>query len=491
MPLARYTAAVLDAAGNAVPGCAIEVRNEDTGLLARLYSDRDGLSPISNSFDATEATFSFHTTGGAYRVRATKGAFSVEWRFVAVGTMQEQDVEGIVFSLQAGVVPALTAADLDLYIPPVPEEGEALPRAGVVYADPVKSNNGYWVYSFDDEEWQFARPLSDTLARLTVVDGDENDIVATSFPGVDPSSVVAFFIDPDEPNTGPVTVSIDGNDPVPAYDYTGNQFPAGAFAGRVFLTLEEDGSLRSVMPADLVAQAQYWAELSEQVALPDGVITTAKLADGGVTEPKLDAALAAKINDKLDKDAANVGDATAQAAFRAAIGVTDGAWELIGTASPSGVLSADFINLSAFRKLRMTFLIAPASDNVNALIRTDNNNGASFDDGASDYAYVVSYTGGSSISVANNAASTAASFAIGVGNDVGEFVAGVIVVDGWNQALRSTLNAQASWRSQSGTFISGQAGMQRLSASAQDAIQIRFASGNIASGFVMLEGVRG
>ena len=137
MTLARYTGTVQDAAGNAVAGCEIEVRSESTGLLAVLYSDRDGLNQISNRFTAPDATFSFHTTGGAYRVTATKAGFSAEWRFVAIGTMQEQDVEGIVFSLQAGIVPALTRAELELYIPPVPEEGEALPRAGVVYADPV------------------------------------------------------------------------------------------------------------------------------------------------------------------------------------------------------------------------------------------------------------------------------------------------------------------------------------------------------------------
>eukprot|EP00873_Tetraselmis_striata_P030373 jgi/Tetstr1/450637/TSEL_037673.t1 len=269
-----------DAAGNAVAGCEIEVRNEDTGLLAVLYSDRDGLNQISNRFTAPDATFSFHTTGGAYRVVATKGAFSAEWRFVAIGTMQEQDVEGIVFALQAGIVPALTRAELELYIPPVPEEGEALPRAGVVYADPVVSNNGYWVYSFDDEEWQWARPLSDTLARLTIVGGDENAIVATASPGVDPASVIGFFIDPPTPNTGPVTVSINGDDPVSAYDYTGAEFPEGAFSNRLFLTREVDGSLRSVMPADIIAQADQKRLYAEEWAQSANPISVAAGGDG-------------------------------------------------------------------------------------------------------------------------------------------------------------------------------------------------------------------
>lgn len=176
---------------------------------------------------------------------------------------------------------------------------------------------------------------------------------------------------------------------------------------------------------------------------------------------------------------------------RAARQAFDGAWELIGTASPSGVLSADFIGLSSYRHLRMTFKITPVTDNVNAFIRTDDNNGASFDDGASDYGYVVMYSGGSSVTVASSTAGTAATFAVGVGNDTDEFISGVITISEWNQAARSSLNAQTIWRSQGGTFISGTAGMQRLSASAQNAIQIRFSSGNIASGFIMLEGVRG
>ncbi|MAN77773.1 MAG: hypothetical protein CML24_11420 [Rhizobiales bacterium] len=328
MTLARYTGTVQDAAGNAVAGCEIEVRSESTGLLAVLYSDRDGLNQISNRFTAPDATFSFHTTGGAYRVTATKAGFSAEWRFVAIGTMQEQDVEGIVFSLQAGIVPALTRAELELYIPPVPEEGEALPRAGVVYADPVASNNGYWVYSFADEEWKWARPLSDTLARLTIVGGDENAIVATASPGVDPASVIAFFIDPSTPNTGLVTISINGDDPVSAYDYTGAEFPAGAFSNRLFLTREADGSLQSVMPADIVAQAAakleeflshflgnfaddtaaataagtpvegqfYWNTTSKIYRYFDGStwqpFPYAALDDGSVTEPKLANAVA-------------------------------------------------------------------------------------------------------------------------------------------------------------------------------------------------------
>eukprot|EP00873_Tetraselmis_striata_P020805 jgi/Tetstr1/441069/TSEL_029337.t1 len=221
-----------DAAGNAVAGCEIEVRSESTGLLAVLYSDRDGLNQISNRFTAPDATFSFHTTGGAYRVTATKAGFSAEWRFVAIGTMQEQDVEGIVFSLQAGIVPALTRAELELYIPPVPEEGEALPRA------------------------------------------------------------------------------------------------AGAFSERLFLTRETDGSLRSVMPADIIAQAAakleeflshflgnfaddtaaataagtpvegqfYWNTTSKIYRYFDGStwqpFPYAALDDGSVTEPKLANAVA-------------------------------------------------------------------------------------------------------------------------------------------------------------------------------------------------------
>ena len=75
MALARWTATAQDAEGNAVAGCSIEVRSEETGRLVQVYADRAGTVALGNPFVAPEATFGFHVEGGAYKVTATKGPF--------------------------------------------------------------------------------------------------------------------------------------------------------------------------------------------------------------------------------------------------------------------------------------------------------------------------------------------------------------------------------------------------------------------------------
>ena len=256
MVMARWTATVQDAEGNAVPGCEIEVRNANTGLLTQVYSDRDGTVPLGNPFVSADATFGFHVVGGAYRITARKGAFTALWNYVGIGTMGEFDFESIAFELEAGLYPVATLADLNAYVP-----GAEQSIAGIVLNDPDPSNNGYYLWSGTAWEWQ--RGLPDTIARLTVIGGTENALEVQASEGVDPGSVLAFFIDPLTPNTGPVTIKINGDDPVPAYDYAGEDFVPGAFSGRVFLTREQDGSLRSINPADLAARAAQSASEAE------------------------------------------------------------------------------------------------------------------------------------------------------------------------------------------------------------------------------------
>jgi hypothetical protein len=93
MVLARWQATIVDGAGNIQPGASIEVRREDTGgALVSLFGDREGATPVGNPFAADEAGFAaFHVPGGAYRITATKGAFSQTWRYVPVGLAAEGD----------------------------------------------------------------------------------------------------------------------------------------------------------------------------------------------------------------------------------------------------------------------------------------------------------------------------------------------------------------------------------------------------------------
>jgi hypothetical protein len=91
--LARWQATIVDSAGNIQAGASVTVRREVIGSpLASLFEDRDGLVPTGNPITADADGYAFfHVAGGAYRITASKGGFTREWRYVALGTLAEQD----------------------------------------------------------------------------------------------------------------------------------------------------------------------------------------------------------------------------------------------------------------------------------------------------------------------------------------------------------------------------------------------------------------
>lgn len=92
MVYAHWERPLQDAFGNLLAGQVrqIRVRRENTGTLARLFSDRDGNSPMANPFTVTNGKIDFYTAGGAYRITPI-GYESDELRYVGIGTAQEQD----------------------------------------------------------------------------------------------------------------------------------------------------------------------------------------------------------------------------------------------------------------------------------------------------------------------------------------------------------------------------------------------------------------
>src|SRR5688500_7601386 len=107
MTLARWQATITDAAGNVLPAASITVRREVAGSpLAALFSDRAGATPIGNPFTAgPDGYAAFHVAGGAYRITASLGGVTREWRYVAVGLAAERDgaPSGIGWRLDDGV----------------------------------------------------------------------------------------------------------------------------------------------------------------------------------------------------------------------------------------------------------------------------------------------------------------------------------------------------------------------------------------------------
>jgi hypothetical protein len=94
MALGRWQATIVDTEGNILPGAQVTVRRETAGApLAVIYSDRDGIAILGNPFTVgVDGLAAFHVAGGAYRVTATYGAFTQDWRYVAIGTAAEGDL---------------------------------------------------------------------------------------------------------------------------------------------------------------------------------------------------------------------------------------------------------------------------------------------------------------------------------------------------------------------------------------------------------------
>jgi len=100
---ARWQATIQDSAGNIMPGASVTVREESIGApLVQLYSDRAGLTPISNPATADGNGFAyFYAAGGNYRIDATLDGFTQTWRDVAIGTAAEKDYDDIVTTFMA------------------------------------------------------------------------------------------------------------------------------------------------------------------------------------------------------------------------------------------------------------------------------------------------------------------------------------------------------------------------------------------------------
>lgn len=79
------------------PAAVIEVRREDTGALAAIFSNEAGTTPITNpsAFADANGNFRFYAAGleRGYRVTVTDGAFSLTLNNQAVGTKAQLDID--------------------------------------------------------------------------------------------------------------------------------------------------------------------------------------------------------------------------------------------------------------------------------------------------------------------------------------------------------------------------------------------------------------
>lgn len=96
MVLARFEKPITDAAGNLIttPGFMFEVRREDAvgAPFKPMYSDRDGLAPLDNPASVVDGIAAFHGVGGPFRLRVYGPGYDKTFRYLAIGTGAEVDV---------------------------------------------------------------------------------------------------------------------------------------------------------------------------------------------------------------------------------------------------------------------------------------------------------------------------------------------------------------------------------------------------------------
>jgi len=167
-------------------------------------------------------------------------------------------------------------------------------------------------------------------------------------------------------------------------------------------------------------------------------------------------------------------------------------WEFISASTPAAVASLNLTNLAAYRVLKLEGNLLPATDAVSLWLRTDTNNGASFDAGATDYDYsgLVAGEGSTGAGTFSNGDTKIVLAGTSVGNAAGEGCSFSILLFNFNQALHMHMVATVLNMRDNGRPYTFTVTGRRIQATARDAVQLLFSSGNIASGHVILEGAR-
>lgn len=165
------------------------------------------------------------------------------------------------------------------------------------------------------------------------------------------------------------------------------------------------------------------------------------------------------------------------------------AWQKISDATYSSVSAASFTGLSAYRQIRVTGRLVPATNNVNFGYRVSTNNGSSYDATAGRYAWRYIYA----------AEGLTGTFETSTDNTRFYLSSSVNSTDGcwfnfhfydFNQAVTCATSWQFICRRQATSNAQfGGGGGWYTQATARDAFQIAFSSGNIASGHILVEGL--
>ncbi|TBA65339.1 hypothetical protein [Rhizobium ruizarguesonis] len=169
-----------------------------------------------------------------------------------------------------------------------------------------------------------------------------------------------------------------------------------------------------------------------------------------------------------------------------------GAWETIGENSASAAAAVTVTNLSAFKRLRITGYMQPATA-AQLLLRTSVNNGSSFDQNSGDYTWYAVYGNGTAAASVNGT-STAVGVGAGGTTNNADLTGGIqfeITMENFNKG-RSTKGLITFGNiSGSNNFAVGTIQFLRNGIIARNAFQLITAGAVNAFWEVLVEGVRG
>jgi hypothetical protein len=175
-----------------------------------------------------------------------------------------------------------------------------------------------------------------------------------------------------------------------------------------------------------------------------------------------------------------------------------GQWHLIATNTPSAAASTTFTGFDAavYRDYMIVVeKLAPATDNTVLRLRTSTDGGSNYDSGASDYIWGLTHSltaggSGNAGSVNDDNDSEIELTSAGVGNAAGEYFSGVIEIINPGAAAVCEIIWRGTFGTDAGARVAVQGAGARNASANVDAVQLIFASGNIASGTVKFYGRR-
>jgi hypothetical protein len=182
--------------------------------------------------------------------------------------------------------------------------------------------------------------------------------------------------------------------------------------------------------------------------------------------------------------------------FYTQVGLQSGApgWEVVATVTPvSGAAHVPFTGLAAYRRLRFSGWLRPVTDADNLVLHTSINDGGAWQVGASDYFYMVL---NNSQTVVSAASVTATGLGMNSGASIGNAAAECIyftgeIIDLNNAAIRTMIRTDSYFFDPNTAARTTVSNGHRTTPEANNAFRLMFNGGNIAAGFVLLEGWKG